>query len=306
MRKNSRHVIFISLFLWSHAFLARGIFFVFLHLCVSIVCVCASLCNVPFVFTTCEHRCVSTCCQPLVANCWPLAAHGCCRPLVAGSNMMKVEKYIFDSCRWGHQDPGNGKLYRKRQCCASNADLSPLCLRCVCCVRHQGGRGYCRLWSPQGDKQSTCGRRIPMGVLCRMGQPDQVGRWRHMTTYCCMGTHMVFSATSTSASGDWQCRPLAAVVGLRLAALLGLHLHVGLCRPLAALLWCHFPERDTFGRLGAAAVDQGTAQSKQYTHGFVRAQCVRVSPWIRSCSMCSSFPIDSFVLNVFELTHESY
>ena len=82
-----------------------------------------------------------------------------------------------------------------------------------------------------------------------------------------MGTHMVFSATSTSASGDWQCRcrPLAAVVGLRLAALLGLHPHVGLCRPLAALLWCHFPERDTFGRLGAAAVDQGTALA-----GFAR------------------------------------
>ena len=110
-------------------------------------------------------------------------------------------------------------------------------------------------------------RRIPMGVLCRMGRPDQVGLWRHMTTCCCMGTHVVFSATSTSASGDWQCRcrPLAAVVGLRLAALLGLHPHVGLCRSLAAFLLCHFPERDTFGRLGAAAVDQGTALA-----GFAR------------------------------------
>jgi len=57
--------------------------------------------------------------------------------VVAGNNMLKVEKYIFDSCRWGHQDPGNGKLYRKRQCFASNADLSRLCLRCVCGVRHQ-------------------------------------------------------------------------------------------------------------------------------------------------------------------------
>ena len=132
---------------------------------------------------------------------------------------------------------------------------------------------------------------MPMGVLCRMGRPDQVFLWQHVghvyvgllrpqmvfvTTYCCMGNHMVFSATSTSASGDWQCRcrPLAAVVGLRrltictcrpLAALLGIHPHVGLCRPLAALLWCHFPERDTFGRLGAAAVDQGTALA-----GFAR------------------------------------
>ena len=133
-----------------------------------------------------------------------------------------------------------------------------------------------------------------MGVLCRMGRPDQVGLWRHMTTYCCMGTHMVFSATSTSASGDWQCRcrPLAAVVGLRLAALLGLHPHVGLCRPLSALLWCHFPERDTFGRLGAAAVDQGSTLA-----GFVR-QGQRKNQ--------NNKHMDSFVLKVFELPHESY
>ena len=55
------------------------------------------------------------------------------------------------------------------------------------------------------------------------------------------------------------------MVGLRLAALLGLHPHVGLCRPLAALLWCHFPERDTFGCLGAAAADQGAVLA-----GFAR------------------------------------
>ena len=102
----------------------------------------------------------------------------------------------------------------------------------------------------------------------------------------------VFSATSTSASGDLQCRPLAAVVGLRLAALLGLHPHVGLCRPLAALLWCHFPERDTFGRLGAAAVDQGSTLA-----GFVR-QGQRKNQ--------NTKHMDSFVPKVFELPHESY
>ena len=169
-----------------------------------------------------------------------------------------------------------------------------------------GGRGYRRLWSPQGDKTITCGRRIPMGVLCRMGRPDQVGLWRHMTTYCCMGTHMVFSATSTSASGDWQCRPLAAVgcgrplatgnvglwrlsavVGLRLAALLGLHPHVGLCRPLAALLWCHFPERDTCGRLGAAAVDQGTALAGFGRQGQRKTQ--NNQPTNQPCGQSSRF-----------------
>ena len=28
-------------------------------------------------------------------------------------HMPMVEKYILDSCRWGHEDPGNGNLYRK-------------------------------------------------------------------------------------------------------------------------------------------------------------------------------------------------
>ena len=32
-------------------------------------------------------RMVSTSCQPSVANCWPLAAHGCCRPLAARGNL---------------------------------------------------------------------------------------------------------------------------------------------------------------------------------------------------------------------------
>ena len=100
---------------------------------------------------------------------------------------------------------------------------------------------------------------------------------------------MVFSATSTSASGDLQCRPLAVVVGLRLAALLGLHPHVGLCRPLAALLWCHFPERDTFGCLGAAAADQGAVLA-----GFAR-QGQRKNQ--------NDKHMDSFVLTLFELPH---
>ena len=33
--------------------------------------------------------------------------------VVAGNDMLKVRKYVFDSCRWGHRDPGNGKLFRK-------------------------------------------------------------------------------------------------------------------------------------------------------------------------------------------------
>ena len=41
-----------------------------------------------------------------ICGLWPTVA--------AGNNMPKVETYLFDSCRWWHQDPGNGKLYRMR------------------------------------------------------------------------------------------------------------------------------------------------------------------------------------------------
>ena len=73
-----------------------------------------------------------------------------------------------------------------------------------------------------------------MGVLCRMGRPDQVGLWQHVghvyvglwrphmvfvTTYCCMGTHMVFSATSNV--GLWRLAMQMSAFG-------------GCCRPLAA------------------------------------------------------------------------
>ena len=81
--------------------------------------------------------------------------------VVAGNNMLKMEKYIFDSCRWGHQDPGNGKLYRKRQCFASNADLSPLCLRCVCCVRHQVVEGQVDSGPRKGTRRSLVACEYP-------------------------------------------------------------------------------------------------------------------------------------------------
>ena len=48
-----------------------------------------------------------------------------------GTNMKKV---FFDSCAWGHRDPGSGKPYLKRQCIAAFAsvNLSPLVRRCSC------------------------------------------------------------------------------------------------------------------------------------------------------------------------------
>ena len=81
--------------------------------------------------------------------------------MVAGNNMMKVKKYIFDSCRWGLQDPGNGRLYRKRQCFASNADLSPLCLRCVCSVRHQVVEGAVDSGPHKGTRRTFVAGEYP-------------------------------------------------------------------------------------------------------------------------------------------------
>ena len=41
-------------------------------------------------------------------------------------------KYYFDSCPWGHRDPGNGKPYKKAQCIASTGNLSSLVRKCTC------------------------------------------------------------------------------------------------------------------------------------------------------------------------------
>ena len=43
-----------------------------------------------------------------------------------------AKKYFFDSCAWGHRDPGNGKPYKKTQCIASTGDLSSLVRTCTC------------------------------------------------------------------------------------------------------------------------------------------------------------------------------
>ena len=39
-------------------------------------------------------------------------------------------KYLFDSCVWGHRDPGNGKPYKKAQCIASTSNLSTSVRNC--------------------------------------------------------------------------------------------------------------------------------------------------------------------------------
>jgi len=79
----------------------------------------------------------------------------------AKQQFMQVRRHVFDSCRWGHRDPGNGKLYRKRQCFASNVDLSPLCLRCVCPGRHQVVEGYIDAGARKGARRSRVAGEYP-------------------------------------------------------------------------------------------------------------------------------------------------
>ena len=43
-----------------------------------------------------------------------------------------AKQYFFDSCGWGHRDPGNGKPYKKTQCVASTGNLSSLVRKCTC------------------------------------------------------------------------------------------------------------------------------------------------------------------------------
>ena len=93
--------------------------------------------------------------------------------------MTKVEKYIFDSCRWGHEDPGNGNLYRKRQCFASNADLSSLCLRCVCCVRHQVVEGTIDAGPRKGTRHALVAGEYPWAFCVA---------WADIIKSACRGT----------------------------------------------------------------------------------------------------------------------
>ena len=105
---------------------------------------------------------------------------------------------------------------------------------------------------------------------------------------------------ATGARGHWS---FICLVGRVLACLLG-HVYVGLWRRLAMQI------RDTFGRLGAAAVDQGTAlagfgrqgqrknQTKS-THGLVCAICrSMIMPF--TCASCvTRMPVSDGALSIW-------
>ena len=73
------------------------------------------------------------------------------RELASGNAALK-----FDSCAWGHKDPGNGKPFLKRQCFASNAQLIGLHRSCSCPPRaHQVVEGTVERGSRTGEHRSA-------------------------------------------------------------------------------------------------------------------------------------------------------
>lgn len=80
------------------------------------------------------------------------------RELATGNAALK-----FDSCAWGHKDPGNGKPFLKRQCFASNAQLIRLHRRCSCSPRaHQVVEGTVESGSRKGEHRSTISGEYPV------------------------------------------------------------------------------------------------------------------------------------------------
>ena len=63
-------------------------------------------------------------------------------------------KHLFDSCAWGHRDPGNGQLYKKPQCIASTGNLSCLERKCSCgSNKHQVVQGVVSILLPGQTKR---------------------------------------------------------------------------------------------------------------------------------------------------------
>ena len=74
----------------------------------------------------------------------------------------------FDSCRYGHRDPGNGFLYKKPQRLASTGDLSLLARKCNCTgtSHHQRVEGRVESGSRRGERRSTVSGEYPE-EMCR-------------------------------------------------------------------------------------------------------------------------------------------
>ena len=76
--------------------------------------------------------------------------------------MSAMCRFHFDSCPWGHADPGNHLLYKKPQCFACNGDMSSLCLKCKCNSPHQAVEGCVKGGVRHGERRSVVAGEYPV------------------------------------------------------------------------------------------------------------------------------------------------
>ena len=119
-----------------------------------------------------QQRCNRFCSfeQPLRARSWHLdiaqnmlsGNFGAAMPASGGTGARPMKRFNFDSCCWGHRDPGNGKLYKKAQSFASNADMSKLCFTCTGGHDHQKVEGHVSGGPRHGQRRSQVAGEYPM------------------------------------------------------------------------------------------------------------------------------------------------
>ena len=73
---------------------------------------------------------------------------------------------VFDSCAWGHRDPGNNMPYLKRQRLIGNVSLASLVRRCSCQSAHQAVEGTITSGPRRGWKRSVVAGEYPL-EFCR-------------------------------------------------------------------------------------------------------------------------------------------
>jgi len=103
-------------------------------------------------------------------------------------------KFVFDSCAWGLADPGNGRLFRKRQCFASNGDMSSLCRKRQCPTRHQIVEGQVSGGPRHGVRRAKIAGEHPV---------DFCLAWAKVIKHC------VVDMPASGGVGTF-CQPLAA------------------------------------------------------------------------------------------------
>ena len=83
-------------------------------------------------------------------------------PAIGGMHYRPMRVFKFDSCAWGHIDPGNGMPYKKAQRFASNGDMASLCRKCSRQHVHQIVEGVVSGGPRHGARRSVVAGEYPM------------------------------------------------------------------------------------------------------------------------------------------------